>query len=91
MCFNFVNIQAYEIKLTRKFKYTENLAGAHVTQVDVDACYEWRPSKLQPIHNRQVCYRFVTDLLCLLYICYRAVTDQQSFHRSVVYLSLYCR
>ena len=45
MRFNFVNIQAYEIKLTRKFKYTENLAGAHVTQVDVDACYEWRPSK----------------------------------------------
>ena len=44
MRFNFVNIQAYEIKLTRKFKYTE---GAHVTQVDVDACYEWRPSKLQ--------------------------------------------
>ena len=44
-----------------------------------------------PIHNRQVCYRSVTDLLCLLYICYRAVTDQQSFHRSVVYLSLYCR
>ena len=23
MCFNFVTIQAYEIKLTRKFKYTE--------------------------------------------------------------------
>ena len=46
MCFNFVNIQAYEIKLTRKFKYTENLAGAHVTQVDVDACYEWRYLKL---------------------------------------------
>ena len=42
MRFNFVNIQAYEIKLTRK-----TLAGAHVTQVDVDACYEWRPSKLQ--------------------------------------------
>ena len=49
MGFNFVNIQAYEIKLTRKFKYTENLAGANVTQVDVDACYEWRPSKLQVI------------------------------------------
>ena len=43
MRFNFVNIQAYG---TRKFKYTEKLAGAHVTQVDVDACYEWRPSKL---------------------------------------------
>ena len=41
MRFNFVNIQTYEIKLTQKFKYTENLAGAHVTQVDVDACYEW--------------------------------------------------
>ena len=41
MRFNFVNIQAYGIKLTRKFKYTENLAGAHVTQVDVDMCYEW--------------------------------------------------
>ena len=40
-CVYFVNIQAYEIKLTRKFKYTENLAGAHVTQVDVDTCYEW--------------------------------------------------
>ena len=49
MCFNFVNIQAYEIKLTWKFKYTENLAGAHVTQVDVDAYYEWRPSKLQAV------------------------------------------
>ena len=49
MRFNFVNIQAYEIKLTRKFKYTENLAGTHVTQVDVDACYEWRPSKLQVV------------------------------------------
>ena len=49
MCFNFVNIQAYEIKLTRKFKYMENLAGAHMTQVDVDACYEWRPSKLQVV------------------------------------------
>ena len=49
MRFNFVNIQAYEIKLTRKFKYMENLAGAHVTQVDVDACYEWRPSKLQVV------------------------------------------
>ena len=47
MPFNFVNIQAYGIKLTRKFKYTEKLAGAHVTQVDVDACYERRPSKLQ--------------------------------------------
>ena len=43
MRFNFVNIQAYEIKLTQKFKYTENLADAHVTQVDVDACYESRP------------------------------------------------
>ena len=49
MGFNFVNIQAYEIKLTRKFKYTENLAGANVMQVDVDACYEWRPSKLQVV------------------------------------------
>ena len=49
MRFNFINIQAYEIKLTRKFKYMENLAGAHVTQVDVDACYEWRPSKLQVV------------------------------------------
>ena len=47
MRFNFVIIQAYGIKLTRKFKYTEKLAGAHVTQVDVDACYERRPSKLQ--------------------------------------------
>ena len=47
MSFNFVNIQAHRIKLTSKFKYTENLAGAHVTQVDVDACYEWRPLKLQ--------------------------------------------
>ena len=46
MRFNFVNIQAYKIKLTRKFTYVENLAGAHMTQVDVDACYEWRPSKL---------------------------------------------
>ena len=41
MHFNFVNIQAYRIKLTQKFKYTENLAGVHVIQVDVDACYEW--------------------------------------------------
>ena len=49
MRFNFINIQAYKIKLTQKFKYTENLAGAHVTQVDVDACYEWRPSKLQVV------------------------------------------
>ena len=49
MRFNFVNIQAYEIKLTRKFKYTENLACAHVTQIDIDACYEWRPSTLQVV------------------------------------------
>ena len=49
MRFNFVNIPAYEIKLTWKFKYTENLAGAHMTQVDVDACYEWRPLKLQVV------------------------------------------
>ena len=49
MRFNFVNIPAYEIKLTWKFKYMENLAGAHVTQVDVDASYEWRPSKLQVV------------------------------------------
>ena len=46
MRFNFVNIQAYGIKLTWKFKYTEKLAGAHVTQVDVDAYYEQRPLKL---------------------------------------------
>ena len=51
MRFNFVNIQAYEIKLTRKFKYTENLADTHVTQVAVDACYEWRPSKLRYIRG----------------------------------------
>ena len=51
MHFNFINIQAYEIKLTRKFKYTENLAGAHVMQVDVMNCdlqnyklYSWLPS-----------------------------------------------
>ena len=51
MNFNFVNIQIYKIKLTRKFKYTrKNLAGAHVTQVDVDTCYEWRPSKLQVVY-----------------------------------------
>ena len=56
MRFNFVNIQAYEIKLTRKFKYTENLAGAHVTQVDVDACYEWRPSKLQVVFVVTIVY-----------------------------------
>ena len=49
MRFNFINIPAYEIKLTQKFKYTENLAGAHMMQVDVDACCEWRPSKLQVI------------------------------------------
>ena len=49
MCFNFVNIQAYKIKLTRKFKYTENLACAHVTQIDVDVCYEWQPLKLQVV------------------------------------------
>ena len=58
MHFNFVNIQAYEIKLTRKFKYTENLAGAHVTQVDVDACYEW---KLQVV--------FVVTITIKVYVC----------------------
>ena len=41
MRLNFVNIQAYEIKLTRKLNIRENLTGAHVTQVDVDAYYEW--------------------------------------------------
>ena len=61
MRFNFVNIQEYEIKLTRKFKYTENLAGAHVTQVDVDACYEWRPSKLQVV--------FVVTITIKVYGC----------------------
>ena len=61
MHFNFVNIQAYEIKLTRKFKYMENLAGAHVTQVDVDACYEWRPSKLQVV--------FVVTITIKVYGC----------------------
>ena len=54
MSFNFVNVQAYGIKLTGKFKYMENFAGTHVMQVDVDACsaracYEWRPSKLQVV------------------------------------------
>ena len=58
MHFNFVNIQAYEIKLTRKFKYTENLAGAHVMQVDVDACYEW---KLQVV--------FVVTITIKVYVC----------------------
>ena len=61
MCFNFVNIQAYGIKLTRKFKYTEKLAGTHVTQVDVDACYERRPSKLQVV--------FVVTITIKLYGC----------------------
>ena len=61
MHFNFVNIPAYEIKLIRKFKYTENLAGAHVTQVDIDACYEWRPSKLQVV--------FVVTITIKVYGC----------------------
>ena len=61
MRFNFVNIQAYEIKLTRKFKYTENLACAHVTQIDIDACYEWRPSKLQVV--------FVVTITIKVYGC----------------------
>ena len=61
MHFNFVNIQAYRIKLTRKFKYTEKLAGAHMTQVDVDMCYEWRLSKLQVV--------FVVTITIKLYGC----------------------
>ena len=61
MRFNFVNIPAYEIKLTRKFKYMENLAGAHVMQVDVDVCYEWRPSKLQVV--------FVVTITIKVYGC----------------------
>ena len=42
MSFNFVNVQAHGIKLTRKFKYTEEPCRRtlHMTQVDVDACYE---------------------------------------------------
>ena len=61
MHFNFVNIQAYGIKLTWKFKYMEKLAGAHVTQVDVDTCYEQRPSKLQVV--------FVVTITIKLYGC----------------------
>ena len=57
MRFNFVNIQAYGIKLTRKFK----LAGAHVMQV-VDACYERQPSKLQVV--------FVVTITIKLYGCH---------------------
>ena len=49
MRFNFVNIQTYGIKLTQKLNIWKNLAGTHVTQVDVDVCYEWRPSKLQVV------------------------------------------
>ena len=67
MCFNFVNIQAYGIKLTRIFKYTEKLAGAHVMQVDVDACYEQRPSKLQVIFVVTITIKLYgcQDLVCL--------------------------
>ena len=61
MCFNFVNIQAYEIKLTQKFKYMENFAGTHMTQVDFDAYYEWLPSKLQVI--------FVVTITIKVYGC----------------------
>ena len=61
MGFNFVNIQAYKIKLTRKFKYIENLAGAHVTQVDVDACYERGPLKVQVV--------FVVTITIKVYGC----------------------
>ena len=48
MSFNFVNVQAYGIKLIQKFKYTENIVGAHVTQVDFDAC------------SARACYELVT-------------------------------
>ena len=68
MRFNFVNIQAYKIKLTRKFKYTENLAllaGTHVTQVDVDACYEWRPSKLQVVFVVTITIKYMDASTCL--------------------------
>ena len=61
MRFNFVNIQAYGIKFTRKFKYMEKLAGTHMTQVDVDVYYEWRPSKLQVV--------FVVTITIKLYGC----------------------
>ena len=61
MHFDFVNIPAYKIKLTQKFKYTKNLAGAHVMQVDVDACYEWRPLKLKVV--------FVVTITIKVYGC----------------------
>ena len=57
MHFNFVNIQAYGIKLTQKFKYMEKLAGAQ----DVDACYERQSSKLQVV--------FVVTITIKLYGC----------------------
>ena len=67
MGINFINIQAYEIKLTRKFKYTENLAGTYVTQVDVDVCYEWRPLKstscIRGYHHYQSIW--MPGLVCL--------------------------
>ena len=61
MSFNFVNIQAYRIKLTRKFKYTEKPCGAHVMQVDIDVYYEWRLSKLQVV--------FVVTITIKVYGC----------------------
>ena len=62
MSFNFVNIQAYEIKLTRKFKYTEKpCRRARDASRYIDACYEWEPSKLQVV--------FVVTITIKVYGC----------------------
>ena len=39
----------------------KNLVGSHVTQVDVDTWYEWRPSKLQVV--------FVVTITIKVYGC----------------------
>ena len=64
MCFNFVNIQTYGIKLTQKLNIRKNLAGTHVTQVDVDVCYEWGPSKLQVVFYHHYQSIWMPGLVC---------------------------